>query len=39
VNEKLGRKDKKAIIETLKRYKRNRTREKFERVLEACSLS
>lgn len=39
VHEKLGRKDKKAIIETLKRYKRNKTREKFERVLEACSLS
>ena len=38
VHERLGRKDKKAIIETLKRYKRNRTREKFERVLEACSL-
>ena len=38
VHERLGRKDKKAIIETLKRYKRNRTREKFEKVLEACSL-
>jgi len=39
VHEKLGRKNKKAIIETLKQYKRNGTREKFERVLEACSLS
>lgn len=38
VAEKLGEKDKKAIIEVLRRYKRDRTRENFETVLEACSL-
>ena len=38
VAEKLGEKDKKAIIEVLRRYKSDRTRENFETVLEACSL-
>jgi len=38
VAEKIGGKDKKAIIEALGRYKRDRTRENFETVLEACSL-
>ena len=36
--EKLGGKDKKAIIEALRRYKTDRTRENFETVLEACGL-
>ena len=38
VAEKLGGKDKKAIIEVLRRYKRDRTRENFETVLEAFGL-
>lgn len=38
VAEKLGGKDKKAIIEALRRYKTDRTRENFETVLEACGL-
>jgi len=38
VAEKLGGKDNKAIIEALRRYKRDRTRENFETVLEACGL-
>ncbi|MDH5793460.1 MAG: serine/threonine protein kinase [Candidatus Bathyarchaeota archaeon] len=38
VAEKLGGKDKKAIIEALRRYKSDRTRENFETVLEACGL-
>jgi putative serine/threonine protein kinase len=38
VAEKLGEKNKKAIIEVLRRYKSDRTRENFETVLEACSL-
>ena len=38
VAEKLGGKDKKAIIEVLRRYKSDRTRENFETVLEACGL-
>ena len=38
VAEKIGGKDKKAIIEALRRYKRDRARENFETVLEACSL-
>jgi len=36
--EKLGKKDKKALIEVLKNYKKGRTRENFERVLAACGL-
>jgi len=36
--EKLGGKDEKAIIEALRRYKKDRTRENFEAVLEACGL-
>jgi len=36
--EKLGGKDKKPTIEVLRRYKRDRTRENFETVLEACGL-
>jgi putative serine/threonine protein kinase len=38
VAEKIGGKDKKAIIEALRRYKRDRKRENFETVLEACGL-
>jgi putative serine/threonine protein kinase len=38
VAEKIGGKDKKAIIEVLRLYKRDRTRENFETVLEACDL-
>jgi len=38
VAEKLGGKDNKAIIEVLRLYKRDRTRENFETVLEACGL-
>jgi len=38
VAEKLGEKDKKAIIEVLRLYKGNRKREYFEPVLEACGL-
>lgn len=36
VTEKLGKRDKNAIIEALKRYKNNKVRENFERVLKAC---
>jgi putative serine/threonine protein kinase len=36
VSERLGEKDKKAIIEALRRYKKDRTRENFEKVLRAC---
>jgi putative serine/threonine protein kinase len=36
--EKLGGKDEKAIIEALRRYKKDRTRENFRTVLEACDL-
>jgi len=38
VAEKLGEKDKKAIIEALRRYKNDRTRENFEHVLEVLGL-
>jgi putative serine/threonine protein kinase len=38
VAEKLGEKNKKAIIETLRLYKTGRNRGNFERVLEACGL-
>jgi putative serine/threonine protein kinase len=38
VAEKLGRKDKKAIINALKNYKNDRTRGNFERTLMACGL-
>jgi len=36
--EKLGEKNEKTIIEALRRYKSDRTRENFEIVLEACGL-
>ena len=36
--EKLGGKDEKAIIKVLRRYKRDRIRENFRAVLEACGL-
>ncbi|MGC9346445.1 MAG: RIO1 family regulatory kinase/ATPase [Candidatus Bathyarchaeales archaeon] len=36
VAEKLGEKDKKTMIDVLRRYKNDRTRENFERVLEVC---
>jgi len=36
--EKLSGKDKKAVIRALRRYKRDRTRENFEVVLEVCGL-
>lgn len=38
VSEKIGKKDKMAIIDTLRRYKMEGTRENFENVLEACGL-
>ncbi len=38
VAENLGEKDKKAVIKALRRYKKDRTRENFERVLEVCGL-
>ena len=38
VAEKLGRKDKKAIINALKNYKNDKTRGNFERTLMACGL-
>ena len=38
VAEKLGGKNKNAIIDVLRRYKSDRTRENFETVLEACGL-
>jgi putative serine/threonine protein kinase len=38
VAEKLGGKNKNAIIRVLRRYKSDRTRENFETVLEACGL-
>ena len=38
VAEKIGGKNKNAIIGVLRRYKRDRTRENFETVLEACGL-
>jgi putative serine/threonine protein kinase len=38
VAEKLGDRDKKAIIDALRRYKANKNRENFERVLESCGL-
>lgn len=36
VADKLGKRDKNAIIEALKRYKNNKNRENFERVLKVC---
>ena len=38
VVEKLGETDRRDIIEALRHYKNNRTREKFDRVLKACHL-
>jgi putative serine/threonine protein kinase len=38
VAEKLGKKDKKAIVEVLRRYKNDGTRGNFENVLEICGL-
>jgi putative serine/threonine protein kinase len=38
VAEKIGKKDKRAIIEALRHYKKWRTRETFETVLRACGL-
>jgi putative serine/threonine protein kinase len=38
VAEELGEKDKKALIQALRRYKNDRTRENFEHVLEVCGL-
>jgi len=38
VAEKLGGKNKKAIVEALRRYKNDRKRGNFENVLEACDL-
>ncbi|MDI6691528.1 MAG: RIO1 family regulatory kinase/ATPase [Candidatus Bathyarchaeota archaeon] len=37
-SERIGKRDKTAIIEALRRYKANRTRKNFEKVLEACGL-
>ena len=38
IAEKLGEKDREATIETLRRYKNDRTRENFQKVLEVCDL-
>jgi hypothetical protein len=38
VTKKLGEKDKKIIVEALRRYKTNRSRQDFESVLKACGL-
>ncbi|MEM3797630.1 MAG: RIO1 family regulatory kinase/ATPase [Candidatus Bathyarchaeia archaeon] len=38
INQKLGRKDKKTIIETLRQYKVQRSRQAFEEVLKVCGL-
>jgi putative serine/threonine protein kinase len=38
LEEKLGEKNKNAIVEALKLYKTGRNRENFEKVLEACGL-
>ena len=38
VAEKLGERNKKAILEALRCYKNDRNRENFEKVLEACGL-
>jgi putative serine/threonine protein kinase len=38
VAEKSGERNGKAVIEALRRYKKDRTRENFERVLEVCGL-
>lgn len=38
VAEKIGEKDRDAIIKALRRYKNDRTNENFEKVLEVCSL-
>ncbi|MGC8896240.1 MAG: RIO1 family regulatory kinase/ATPase [Candidatus Bathyarchaeia archaeon] len=38
VSEKIGRRNGNMIIEALRRYKRDGSRENFERVLEACGL-
>ncbi len=38
VAEKTGERDKNAVIEALRLYKNDRTRENFERVLRACSV-
>jgi len=38
VTERLGGKDRKTIIEALRRYKSDKTRENFEKVMEACDL-
>ena len=38
VAEKLGEKDRETIIDVLRRYKNDRTRENFERVLKVCGL-
>ncbi|MEM3641315.1 MAG: serine/threonine protein kinase, partial [Candidatus Bathyarchaeia archaeon] len=38
VAEKLGVKDKNAIIEALRRYKNDKTRENFEKLLKVCGL-
>jgi putative serine/threonine protein kinase len=38
VAEKFGEKDRKAVVEALRRYKNDRTRENFEKVLEVCGV-
>jgi len=39
VREKIGRLDLQKLIEALRRYKRRKSRENFERVLKACKLA
>lgn len=38
VNRKLGKSDKKAIIEALRRYKADKNRQNFEKILKVCSV-
>lgn len=39
VKEKLGKLDERELIKALKKYKKERTRENFEKILEKCRLS
>jgi hypothetical protein len=38
ITKKLGIKDKKVVIEALRRYKLNKNRRNFEGILEVCGL-
>jgi putative serine/threonine protein kinase len=38
ITKKVGKKDKKEMIEALRRYKKDRTHENFKKILEACGI-